>query len=135
MDTLPDHLIDYIYEQKHILEMKDICNEFLYIQNEERDMRLEYIGQLYLEYKEDDGIFYFQPDKIMELLTILRNEGETDDAHLSDVANYIINKNTQCDWLSCNSMIIDEEFYMNNDWLTIDWFFKHHPCADKTISL
>ena len=126
MNSLPDDIIEYIYEKKHILEMKDVCNELLYIQNEKRDMRLEYIWKLYLEYKEDDGIFYFQPDKIMELLTILRNEGETDDAHLSDVANYIINKNRQCD---CNSMIIDEDFYMN-----IDWFFKQYPGADTKFS-
>ena len=124
LESLPNDILDIIYKMKHQLEMKDIKTE---LGNRKRSI-IEYIWFLYNDYCCDLNIYFYEPERIVELLTILRNEDEIDDTYLENIIDEITNdiySNFRI-FYDDDILIIDKEYYMNNSYITTHWFLAKY---------
>lgn len=120
MNTLPNDMLDVIYGMKHAMEMKDICRE---IETKKQD-QIGYLHDLLTDYEYDNNIYYYEPEKIIELITILRNEGEFDESYLINyIDNIIHDLNSFHNIYDPEISIIDKEYYIENKFINSYWYF------------
>ena len=120
MNTLPNDMLDVIYGMKHALEMKKVCEE---IENKKQE-DINYLHNLLIDYEYDNNIYYYEPEKIIELITILRNEGEFDESYLRNyIDNIIQNLNEFHNIYDPEISIIDREYYIENKFINSYWYF------------
>lgn len=130
MNTLPNDLLEVIYGMKHSMEMKDVCRD---IENKKK-YEIGYLHDLLSAYEYDHYIYFYEPEKIIELIAILRNEGEFDEVYLINYIDNIINDlNRFHNIHDPETRIIDREYYVANTFINTYWYFMKYQ-STQTVS-
>ena len=130
MNTLPNDILEIIYGMKHAMEMKEVCRDIENIKQEE----ICYLHDILTNYEYDNNTYFYEPEKIVELVTILRNEGEFDDSYLIRyIDNITYDLHSFHNIIDPETRIIDKEFYVANTFINTYWYFMKYQ-STQTVS-
>lgn len=122
---LPNDIIEYIYEKKHKLEMKELSIELIECRNDKINDMMKVLRLL-----QNEQMHFTNPNEIAAIWTAFRNEGLISTDQLINVLSHICD-DIMDDFWEEEIHNIDVDNYVSNTNLSLNYVWKQNDVYIK----